>query len=32
MNKIEVRNICKSYGKVKALDDVSLAVAEGEVF
>ena len=31
MNKIEVRNICKSYGKVKALDDVSLAVAEGEV-
>lgn len=32
MNKIEVRNICKSYGKVKALDDVFLAVAEGEVF
>lgn len=32
MNKIEVRNICKAYGKVKALDDVFLAVAEGEVF
>ena len=32
MNAIEVSNISKSYDKVKALDDVSFAVQEGEVF
>ena len=32
MNAIEVRNISKSYGKVKALDDVSFTVGQGEVF
>ena len=32
MNAIEVSNISKSYGKVKALDDVSLTVGKGEVF
>jgi len=32
MNAIEVNNICKSYGKVKALDDVSFSVGKGEVF
>ena len=29
---IEVNNISKSYGKVKALDDVSFSVGKGEVF
>ena len=29
---IEVNNVSKSYGKVKALDNVSLAVSKGEVF
>ena len=32
MNAIEVNNISKSYGKVKALQDVSFAVEKGEVF
>ncbi len=32
MNAIEVNNISKSYGRVKALDDVSLSVNSGEVF
>ena len=32
MNAIEVNHISKSYGKVKALDDVSFAVSKGEVF
>ena len=32
MNAIEVHNISKSYGKVKALDDVSFTVGKGEVF
>ena len=32
MNAIEVRNISKSYGKVKALNDVSFTVGKGEVF
>ena len=32
MNAIEVRNISKSYGKVKALDDLSFTVGQGEVF
>ena len=31
MNAIEVNNISKSYGKVKALQDVSFAVEKGEV-
>jgi len=32
MNAIEVNNVSKNYGKVKALDDVSFAVQKGEVF
>ena len=32
MSAIEVKNVSKSYGKVKALDDVSFAVDKGEVF
>lgn len=32
MNTIEVNHISKSYGKVKALQDVSFSVAKGEVF
>ena len=32
MNAIEVKNISKSYGKVKALQDVSFSVEKGEVF
>ncbi len=32
MNAIEVKNVSKSYGKVKALDDVSFTVGRGEVF
>lgn len=29
---IEVRHICKSYGTVKALQDVSLSIQQGELF
>ena len=32
MNAIEVKHISKSYGKVKALQDVSFSVGKGEVF
>ena len=32
MNAIEVNHISKSYRKVKALDDVSFSVGQGEVF
>ena len=32
MTSIEVKNISKSYGKVKALQDVSFSVEKGEVF
>ena len=32
MNAIEVHNISKSFGKVRALDDVSFSVAGGELF
>lgn len=32
MNAIVVHNVSKSYGKVKALDDVSFSVGKGEVF
>ena len=32
MNAIEVKNVSKSYGKVKALDEVSFTVPKGEVF
>lgn len=32
MNAIEVKNISKTYGKTKALDDVSFSVSKGEVF
>ena len=32
MNAIEVNNVSRSYGAVKALDDVSFTVGKGEVF
>ena len=32
MNAIEVNHVSKSYGRVRALDDVSFAVGKGEVF
>ena len=32
MNAIEVNNVSKSYGAVKALDEVSFSVGQGEVF
>ena len=32
VNAIEVNHVSKNYGEVKALDDVSFAVSEGEVF
>ncbi len=32
VNAIEVHKVSKSYGRVKALDDVSFAVGKGEVF
>ena len=32
MNAIEVNNVSKSYGAVKALDNVSFTVGKGEVF
>ena len=32
MNAIEVKNVSKSYGKVRALEDVSFIVKKGEVF
>ena len=32
MNAIEVNHVSKSYGKLKALDDVSFSVSNGEVF
>ena len=32
MNAIEVNNVSKSYGAVKALDEVSFTVGKGEVF
>ena len=32
MNAIEIRNIVKNFGSVRALDDVSFAVAQGELF
>jgi ABC-2 type transport system ATP-binding protein len=32
LSAIEVKNICKSYGRVQALDDVTLSVGRGEVF
>jgi ABC-2 type transport system ATP-binding protein len=32
MNAIEVKNVNKNYGRVKALDDVSFFVGKGEVF
>ncbi len=32
MNAIEVTNISRNYGKVRALDDVSFSVGKGEVF
>lgn len=32
MGLIEIKNVCKSYGNLKAVDDVSLIVNEGEIF
>ncbi|MBR5747340.1 MAG: ABC transporter ATP-binding protein [Prevotella sp.] len=32
MTAIEVNHVCKSYGKVRALSDVSFSVGKGEVF
>jgi ABC-2 type transport system ATP-binding protein len=32
MNIIEVRNLTKSFGEVKAVDDITFDVAEGEIF
>ena len=32
MQAIEVNQVSKSYGKVKALDNVSFSVDKGEVF
>ena len=32
MNAIEVKNVSKNYGRVKAIDDVSFFVGKGEVF
>jgi ABC-2 type transport system ATP-binding protein len=32
MNIIEVRNLTKSFGDVKAVDDITLEVPEGEIF
>lgn len=32
MNAIEVKHIVKTYGKVKALNDVTLSIPEGETF
>ncbi|GAG65061.1 unnamed protein product [marine sediment metagenome] len=29
---VEVKNLCKSYGKIKAVDDISFEVSSGEIF
>jgi len=29
---VEVKNLCKSYGKIKAVDNISFEVYEGEIF
>ena len=29
---IEAKNLCKSFGKIKAVDDVTLSIADGRVF
>lgn len=29
---VEVKNLCKSYGKIKAVDDISFEVSKGEIF
>ncbi len=31
-NIIEIKNLCKSFGNVKAVDDISFCVKEGELF
>jgi len=31
-NSIKVKNLCKSYGKLKAVDNISFQVWEGEIF
>ena len=32
VNAVEIHNVSKSYGRVKALDDISFSVGKGEVF
>jgi len=32
MGIIDIKNVCKNYGNLKAVDDVSFAVSEGEIF
>jgi len=32
MNVLEIRNLCKSFGDVKAVDDASFVIPEGSVF
>ena len=32
MNSIEIKNVCKDYKKLKALDNVSLEIKKGELF
>ena len=32
MTFIDIKNLCKSYGNKKAVDNVSLVIEEGEVF
>jgi len=32
MNEIEIHNLCKSFGKVKALDNLSMSVAKDEFY
>ena len=29
---VEVKNLCKSYGKIKAVDDISFKIYKGEIF
>ena len=31
-NSIEVVNVCKNFGRVKALDNVSITIGRGEIF
>jgi ABC-2 type transport system ATP-binding protein len=31
-NVVEIKNLCKSYGKIKAVDNISFKVSKGEIF